>query len=101
MRKLAGDALAAHALTEASELTLRERAKYHDAFGLPGCDRGRGIGDRAGAAAATAAPLHVREAQIGNAERRGEARRVAAVVAERREAVDRLSAKYLRSHTRR
>ena len=88
MRELAGDALAAHALTEAAELALRERAKHHDAFGLTGRDRGRSVGDRTGAAAATAAPLHVGEAQVLDAERRGESRRVAAVVAERSEAVD-------------
>jgi hypothetical protein len=58
---------------------LRERAEDHHAVGVAGGDCGRRIAHRGRAAAA--APLHVREAQFGQAERGGESRGVVAIVA--------------------
>ena len=73
---------------EALELALGERAEHHDAVGVAGRDgRGR-VADGGRAASAAAAPLHVGEAQLGQAERGGQARGVVTVVAVRREAVD-------------
>ena len=87
------------ALAEAAELALCQRAKHDHAFGLAGGDRGRGVGDGARAAAAAAAPLHAGEAQVVDAERGGQPRRVAAIVAERREAIDVLRARCRRRRT--
>src|SRR5204863_58950 len=52
-----------------------------------GRDRGRGVAHCGRATAAASAPLHVREAQLGQAERGGQPRGVVAVVAVGREAV--------------
>ena len=78
----------ARGLPEAAVLALRERAEHHDAVGLPGRNRGRAIGDRRAAAAATAAPLHGRRAQARQPERDSEPGGVAAVVTVRGEAID-------------
>ena len=55
---------------------------------MPHGDRRRGIAHGGRAAAATAAPVHVGEAQRRQAERRGQPRRVVAVVGVGGEAVD-------------
>ena len=73
---------------EALELPLRERAEHHHAVGVAGGDRRRRVADRCGAATTAAAPLHVREAQLGQAQRRGQPGGIVAVVAVRGKAVD-------------
>ena len=80
--------LHARALPEAAELALGQRAEHDDALGLAGGDGGGRVGDGARAAAAAAAPLHGGEAELVAAERGRQARRLVAVVAVRREAVD-------------
>ena len=75
-------------LAEAAELALRERAIDDDALGEATGDRRRGVRHRAGYAAAPAPPLHVGEAQLVDAQRRGERHRLVAIIAERGEAVD-------------
>ena len=60
----------------------------HHAVGVAGRHRGRRVAHRRRAAASAAAPLHVREAQVGQAEGGGQPRGIVAVVAVRREAVD-------------
>src|SRR6185503_15074661 len=74
---------------EALELPLGEGTEDHDAVGQAAGDRRRRVADGGGATTAAAAPLHVREAQLGQAERGGDARGIVAVVAVRGEAVDR------------
>ena len=73
---------------EALELALGERAEDDDAVRESRRDRRRGIADRRRSAAATAAPLHVGEAQLGQAEGGGQARGIIAVIAVGGEAVD-------------
>jgi len=73
---------------EPLELPLGQRAEDHDAVGEPRRDRRRGIADRRRSAATTAAPLHIGEAELGEAEGGGQARRVIAVIAVGGEAVD-------------
>ena len=73
---------------EALELALRQRAEHHDAIGHAAGHRRRGVADGGRAAAPAAAPVHVGEAQRRQAERRGEPRRVVAVVGVGGEAVD-------------
>ena len=85
---VAGDRGGPGGLAEAAILALCERAEDDDALGQPGSDRRRAVRDRGGAAATSAARLHQRAAQPVRAARRSEARRIAAVVAVRREAVD-------------
>ena len=60
---------------EALELTLGERAEDDDAVGVARGDRRRRVAHRRRAAAPAAAPLHVGEAQLGQAEGGGQARR--------------------------
>ena len=73
---------------EAAELALRERSIDDDAGREAGDDRGRGVADCARAATAATAPEHVGEAQLGQAERGGDAHRIVAVVGVRGDAVD-------------
>ena len=88
VRLLAGDGGRRPAETEARELPLRERAEDDDAVRHARRDRRRRVADRRRAAAPAPAPLHVGEAQLVDAERRGEPRRVVAIVRVGREAVD-------------
>ena len=74
---------------EAAELALRERSIDDDASREAGDNRSRRVADRARAATAAAAPEHVGEAQLGQAERRRDAHRIVAVVGVRGDAVDR------------
>ena len=76
------------AATEAAELALGEGAKDDDGIGVAGGDGGSGVANGAGAATAATAPLHVGEAELGQAEGGGEPRRVVAIVAVGGEAVD-------------
>ena len=87
-RLLARDRRGRGCRAEALELALGERAEHDDAVGEARGDRRRGVADRRRAAATAAAPLHVGEAQLGQAEGGGQARRVIAVVAVGGEAVD-------------
>jgi hypothetical protein len=73
---------------EALELALGERTEHHDAVSVAGRDRRGRVADRRRAASTAATPLHVGEAQLGKAERGGQARGIVTVVAVRREAVD-------------
>ncbi len=75
-------------LTEPSELSLRERAVDHGVLAEAGGERRRRVGDRAADAAAAAAPEHVRERDVGQAERGAEAGRIAALAGVGAEAVD-------------
>ena len=78
------------ALPEAPELALRQRTEHHHAFRHARRDGRRGVADGCGTAAATAAPLHVCETQVIDAQCGREARRVAAVVGVGSEAVEAL-----------
>jgi hypothetical protein len=73
---------------EALELPLGERAEHHHAVGHPARHRGRRVAHRGRAAASTAAPLHVGEAQGRQAQRGGDARGIVPIVAVRGEAID-------------
>jgi hypothetical protein len=69
-------------------LTLGQGSEDDDTIGKAGDDRGRSIGHGGAAAASAASPLHRRRAELTDAECCREARRLAAVIAIRREAVD-------------
>ena len=78
----------ARRLSEAPVLPLRQCAERDDAIGESGDDRRGAVGDSGATAASAAAPLHRRRAQLTGAQRRRQPRGFAAIVAERREAVD-------------
>ena len=75
-------------LTEASELSLRERAKDHAVLRVAGGDGSSRIADRARAAATAATPDHPGEAEMFESERSREARGVVAIVGIAGDAVD-------------
>ena len=85
---LARDGVDTGGLAETAVLALRQRAEHHHAIGQSRDDGRRGVGDCRTAAASSAAPLHRRRPQAVNAERRGQPRRLAAVIAVGGEAVD-------------
>ncbi len=73
---------------EASELALGQRPEHDHAVSQTTGDGGSGVTNRCGASAPTPAPLHVGEAQLGQAESGSQARRLVAVVRVGGEAVD-------------
>ena len=87
-RRLARGGAARRRRAEALELALRQGAEHHDAVGHAAGHGRRGIAHGGRAAAAAAAPVHVGEAQRRQAQRRGEPRRIVAVVGVGGEAVD-------------
>ena len=87
-RRLAGGDATWRRGTEALELALRQRPEHHDAIGHAAGHRRRGIAHGGRSAASAAAPVHVGKAQRRQAERRGQARWVVAVVGVGGEAVD-------------
>jgi len=75
-------------LPEPPILALRQRAEHHDTIRQAHDDRGRRVGNRRAASTAAATPLHRRRAQLARAQRRGQPRRLAAIVAVGGEPVD-------------
>lgn len=62
-------------------LALCQCAEHHDAIGEARDDRGGRVGNRCAATAAATTPLHRRGTQLARAKRRGQPRRLAAIVA--------------------